>query len=121
MVNLSVVVAVLEGCSFVQLNDPRFLNRLLDESVAAGSFTELHRHVHQFEPQGLTAMVVLSESHISLHSWPEHGVLFVDMASCSGELTSKRAFEKVCSLVEHSNIRREALGYINQRPWQQVG
>jgi S-adenosylmethionine decarboxylase len=36
-----------------------------------------------FSPQGITACAIVSESHLALHSWPEKGRLFVDIASCS--------------------------------------
>lgn len=109
--NLSVVVATLEGCSFKDLNDPALVNAMLTQAVAAGRFTELHRHVHLFEPQGVTAAVVLSESHIAIHTWPEHGVLFVDIASCSGELASRAAFEAIARLVPHASVKRDNYAY----------
>ncbi len=109
--DVNVATGVLEGCAFEDLNDEALMHRLLDEAVAAGRFTELHRILHRFEPQGLTATVVLSESHIALHSWPENGTLFVDMASCSGELASRRAFERLCELMPHEKVRRDFLRY----------
>lgn len=109
--DVNVAIGVLEGCAFSDLDDETLLHRLLDEAVAAGRFTELHRYVHRFEPQGLTATVVLSESHIALHSWPEHGTLFVDMASCSGELASRRAFDRLCELMPHASVQRDRVRY----------
>ena len=109
--NLSVVVAALEGCSFADLNDAGLVGRALTEAVRAGRFTELHRHVHQFEPQGVTAAVVLSESHIAIHTWPEHGVLFVDIASCSGELSARAAFESILALVPHAAEKHGQFAY----------
>lgn len=109
--NLSVVVAALEGCPFAALNDPGLMEKALSEAVAAGRFTELHRHVHLFEPQGITAAVVLSESHIAIHTWPEHGVMFIDIASCSGELAARAAFERICELVPHTTIKRDDFAF----------
>lgn len=109
--NLSVVVATLEGCSFSQLNDPAFMHRVLTAAVSAGNFTELHRYVHVFSPQGLTGAVILSESHIAVHTWPENGVLFVDIASCSGEVAARAAFESILRAVPHAVVKRDNLAY----------
>lgn len=109
--NVSVVVATLEGCPFEALNDRAVIEEALTQAVAAGRFTELHRYVHVFEPQGLTAAVVLSESHIAIHTWPEHGIFFVDIASCSGELAAQAAFDAVKKLVPHAEVKRDMLAF----------
>lgn len=109
--NVTVAIGVLEGCAFEDLNNAELFHQVLDEAVLAGNFTELHRHVHQFSPQGLTAAVVLAESHIALHSWPENGTLFVDIASCSGGDSAQQAFERLRSLIPHSHVRKNQHEY----------
>ena len=109
--NLSVIVATLEGCPFDLLDDPTFVEHLLSEAVRAGGFTLLHHHVHRFSPQGVTGAAVLSESHVAVHSWPEHGLLFVDLATCSGEAATHAAFARICELVPHATIQRRDIDY----------
>ena len=108
---LSIIVAALEGCSFEQIDDADRVDRALREAVAAGGFTLLHQHVHKFSPQGVTGAAVLSESHIALHSWPEDGVLFVDIATCSGTAATQAAFDAICANFDHTTIKRQDLGY----------
>jgi S-adenosylmethionine decarboxylase len=109
--NLSVIVATLEGCPPALIDDPAGIRRALHEAVAAGGFTLLHSHVHEFEPQGVTGTVVLSESHIAVHSWPEEGVLFLDLATCSGEEATEAAFARICQLIPHERVCRQDVGY----------
>lgn len=78
-----VALAIFEGCPHRWLNSPDALRSSLDAAVKAGSFTCLGTLVVPFSPQGITACAVVSESHLALHSWPEEGRLFVDIASCS--------------------------------------
>ncbi len=108
---LSIIVATIEGASFKDLNNPTLMEQSLTAAVEAGGFTLLHRYVHEFKPQGLTAMAVLSESHISLHSWPEEGILFVDLATCSGQEATEAAFNALCDHFPHSIIRRQRVAY----------
>jgi len=108
---LAVIVATLEGCSFDSLNDPQRFETALREAIAAGGFTMLHHHVHQFAPQGVTAAAVLSESHIALHSWPEDGVLFVDLATCSSAEATRAAFNALCACFPHGRVVERELGY----------
>jgi S-adenosylmethionine decarboxylase len=61
--------AQLEGCMDRVANECRF-------SVVGRSF-------HQFEPFGATGVLVLSESHFSAHTYPEHGLVYVDVFCCS--------------------------------------
>lgn len=108
---LHIIVATLEGCSFADLDDPGTIERALRESVEAGGFTLLHFHVHRFEPQGVTGAAVLSESHVALHSWPEHGVLFVDIATCSTAEATEAAFNRICEVFPHTEVKRQNIGY----------
>ena len=109
--HLSIIVATLEGCSFEDLDSPELIERALRESVDAGGFTMLHSHVHRFEPQGVTGAAVLSESHVAIHTWPEHGVLFIDIATCSTAEATAKAFDRICELFPHTDIKRENIGY----------
>ena len=78
-----VALAIFEHCPHAWLNSGKELRAALDAAVKAGSFTGLGTMVVPFSPQGITACAVVSESHLALHSWPEEGRLFVDVASCS--------------------------------------
>ena len=70
------------GCDFAILDDPRLLEESLLEAARIAGMTILHSHTHKFEPQGVSAFVLLAESHASLHSEPEHGRVFLDIFTC---------------------------------------
>jgi len=90
-----VALAVFEGCPRAWLNSPDALRGALRDAVAAGAFTSLAEVVVPFSPQGVTACAVVSESHLALHSWPEEGRLFVDVASCGSPDNARRAVEAI--------------------------
>lgn len=92
---LFVALAVFEGCPRGWLDSEAALRSALDDAVKAGSFTCLGMLVVPFSPQGVTACAVVGESHLALHSWPEEGRLFVDVASCSTRASVLAAVEAI--------------------------
>ena len=70
------------GCNVDLINDAQELLGLLDKSAIAAGATVLTRDVHKFDGKGVTAVCILAESHISIHSWPERGYAAVDIYTC---------------------------------------
>lgn len=64
------------------LNDPEHIRHALIEAIAAGDATLIDLCVHQFSPHGVTATATLAESHIAIHTWPEHGYFAADLFFC---------------------------------------
>jgi len=72
----------LYGCSFVLLNDEHFLIDLLKNAAIASGATVCQTIHKKFDPQGVTVLCLLSESHISIHTYPELGNCYVDIFTC---------------------------------------
>ena len=64
------------------LNDPECIRQALMEAITAGEATLIDLCVHQFSPHGVTATATLAESHIAIHTWPEHGYFACDLFFC---------------------------------------
>ena len=64
------------------LNSPEAIRKGLIEAITAGKATLIDLCVHQFSPQGVTATATLAESHIAIHTWPEHGYFAADLFFC---------------------------------------
>ena len=65
------------------LDDQAWIERTLKDCVAASGATLLHSHLHRFTPNGgISGVAVLAESHISIHTWPEHGYAALDIFMC---------------------------------------
>lgn len=77
----------LTGCDAGWLNDIAHIRALLRRAVAAAGATPVAEVFHPFAPQGVTGVVVLEESHLSIHTWPETGYAALDFYTCgSGAL-----------------------------------
>jgi S-adenosylmethionine decarboxylase len=65
------------------LRDPELIDRALRDAAEAADATILHSHFHHFGPDGgVSGVVVLAESHISIHTWPERDFAAVDIFMC---------------------------------------
>lgn len=65
------------------LTDPDAIERALVAAAEAANATILHVHLHQFSPDGgVSGVLVLAESHISIHTWPERAFAAIDIFMC---------------------------------------
>lgn len=68
--------------SFNFLENKNILDRIFKESIDIGKMTLIDSKFHKFKPYGLTGFYLLAESHISFHTWPEKGIITIDLYSC---------------------------------------
>lgn len=72
----------LYGCQTAILNDKVKIDKLLTECVKISGATVEGKLFKQFEPNGISAVFLLSESHISVHVWPDQKYASIDMYTC---------------------------------------
>ena len=77
----------LHGCKAELLNNPAALKELLLEAVRRGHGTIVTDVFHTFSPHGVSGVIVIAESHVAIHTWPEHGYAAVDIFSCGTKLS----------------------------------
>jgi S-adenosylmethionine decarboxylase len=65
-----------------RLDDIEHIEATLRRCVGAARATLLHIHVHHFQPNGVSGVAVLAESHISIHTWPDAGYAALDVFMC---------------------------------------
>jgi len=76
------VIAELSGCDSGILNDITTMDGIFTQAIEIAGATLLQKVAHKFTPQGLSLVFVLSESHLSIHTWPESGYASIDMYTC---------------------------------------
>lgn len=83
------LIADLHGCS--GLDDAHAIERALRAGAHGAGATVLEVRLHAFGPgHGVTGMALLAESHISIHTWPEHGYAAVDIFVCGARNDAER-------------------------------
>jgi S-adenosylmethionine decarboxylase len=76
----------LRECSAEMLDNSAALKELLLEAVRRGGGTIVTDVFHTFNPHGVSGVIVIAESHVAIHTWPEHGYAAVDIFSCGTKL-----------------------------------
>jgi len=72
----------LYNCDKGLLDNENFIRLMLENAALLAGATILETISYKFQPQGVTAVCLLSESHISIHTWPEKGSASVDVFTC---------------------------------------
>ena len=95
----------LYKCNNEKLNDESFLRCTLNRAAKLANATVLNLISNKFEPQGVTAIALLAESHISIHTWPESNYSAVDIFTCGQNMMPEQASQyliKSLMAEEHS-------------------
>ena len=83
----------LRGCPWNLLDDSEFVVLALQVSAVHANSKLLDVTFHKFEPQGVTGLALLADSHISIHTWPEKGLAMCDIFTCGVDATPELAVE----------------------------
>lgn len=96
----------LYGCPQELLDDLAYVRDTLFEATNYAGATWLGETSHRFEPCGVTAVGLLAESHISIHTWPEIGYAACDVFTCGDAAVPEKACEK---MIERLHAQRHTL------------
>ena len=103
----------LYRCDSEKLNDESFLRCTLNRAAKLANATVLNLISNKFDPQGVTAIALLAESHISIHTWPESNYSAVDIFTCGKNMMPELASQY---LIESLMAREHALRVIDRNP-----
>ena len=103
----------LYRCDYEKLNDESFLRCTLNRAAKLAKATVLNLISNKFDPQGVTAIALLAESHISIHTWPESNYSAVDIFTCGQRMSPELASQH---LIEALNAEEHYLRVIERNP-----
>ena len=75
----------LHGCDSAPLDSVGQVQRILEEAAKLAGATIVNSAFHHFSPYGVTGVLVIAESHIAAHTWPEYGYAAVDCFTCGDQ------------------------------------
>ena len=107
----------LYKCDYEKLNDESFLRCTLNRAAKLAKATVLNLISNKFDPQGVTAIALLAESHISIHTWPESNYSAVDIFTCGQNMMPQLASQY---LIEALKAEEHSLRIIDRNPPAEV-
>ena len=93
----------LKDCDKEVLNDISLLKSVLLAAAGEAGATVLGESFHRFNPHGVSGVVIISESHLCIHTWPEHGYAAVDIFTCGDSVQPQKAAEVLISKLGSKN------------------
>ncbi|MDR0771368.1 MAG: adenosylmethionine decarboxylase [Burkholderiales bacterium] len=83
-----------------EFNRAEALREVCLKAVEASGLTTVGEHFFQFEPHGVTGAVILAESHLAIHTWPESGFVTLDVYVCNYTTDNTAKAQKLYDMIE---------------------
>jgi len=97
----------LYGCDSTVLDDVAGIEEYMRTAARKANSTIVNSTFHRFSPYGVSGVVVIAESHLSIHTWPEYGYAAVDIFTCGDSVDPWKAFDYLKNVMkshDHSII-----------------
>ncbi len=93
----------LKDCNEELLDDLDFIRECLNEAAVRCGASVVGESFYHFSPRGVSGVVNIAESHISIHTWPEYGYAAVDVFTCGDTVTPEEAAKTIADRLEAGN------------------
>ena len=103
------LVAELTDCNVEFLDDLPFLEQVMKEAARVSGATVVKTAFHRYNPQGLSGIVVIAESHLSIHTWPEYGYAAIDCFTCGSSVDPWKALEHLKEALQCKSVSAKEL------------
>ena len=109
------LIVELYDCDRTLLDDPSRLEEILVEAINRSGATIIKPFFHQFSPHGVSGIVVIAESHVAIHTWPEYGYCALDIFTCGTQVDMKIIFTYIQSAfhARDASVKEVARGILN--------
>lgn len=99
----------LRQCNPDLLNDLQYIKQAMMRAATEAGATVLGENFHKFDPLGVTGIIAISESHLAIHTWPEHGYAAVDIFTCGSSFGYQKAAQLIIERLECAEHRTTEL------------
>ncbi len=101
----------LKECNTRLLDDLNFIKEAMMDAAGEAGATIVGENFHKFDPLGVTGIIAIAESHLCIHTWPEHAYAAVDIFTCGSNFKPHKAAERIieslqCAQPEVTEVQR---------------
>lgn len=110
------ILAEFFECNSNILNNIKLIEEMMEEAAIRCGATVVTKTFHKFSPFGISGVIVISESHLTIHTWPENGYAAVDLFTCGESCDPEIAYEYLkeglmSTSASYTELKR---GFLNQ-------
>lgn len=98
------LVGDLKGVSPEKISSTDAMRDIMESAVRYGKLTKIRSYYHQFSPDGVSGIILLAESHLSFHTWPEYGLVALDIFTCGPSENAESALEYIIGKLSPESI-----------------
>lgn len=99
----------LINCSPVKLRKVRDVKQIMNQVIQKSKTSVVSVSFHQFQPEGVSGMFLIKESHIAIHTWPEERYAAADIFTCGQEMDPYIAIEVMKEKFEANEVRYQVI------------
>src|SRR5512140_901716 len=103
------LIVEYSDCDKRSLDDVRLLEETMNEAVRRSGATIVRSVFHRYNPQGVSGVVVIAESHIFIDTWPEYGYAAVDFFTCGDSVDPYKAHEYLSAVLAAGQVHLQEL------------
>jgi len=86
------------------INSIDLIRKAALEAAKLGNITVVKEVTHEFAPHGISCVLVLAESHMALHTWPEYGYVSIDLFTCDSSIESEKIIQNLKSTLKADRV-----------------
>ncbi len=98
------LVGDLKGVEPEKISNSEVMQEVMESAVKYGRLTKIRSYYHQFSPGGVSGIILLAESHLSFHTWPEYGLVALDIFTCGPSENAESALEYILGKLTPTSI-----------------
>ncbi|MFE3576046.1 adenosylmethionine decarboxylase [Lysinibacillus sp. NPDC059133] len=98
------ILLELHDCNDALLNDVQQIKKIMCQAAHKAKATIVIEHFHHFSPYGVSGVVIIQESHLTIHTWPEYGYAAIDVFTCNSKLALQDAVQYITEQFNAGNV-----------------
>ncbi len=102
------IILELYDCPAALLKDPALMEKFMREAAEAAGATIVDSKFHHFSPHGVSGVVLIKESHLTIHTWPEHNYAAIDLFTC-GDIKTEAAIAHLTEALAAGKAERRMI------------
>jgi len=92
-------------CDINELTSVSKIKSIMVKASKIGNFNVVKKSFHQFKSYGVSGVLVLKESHFTIHTWPEHKYVAVDIFLCDTNINIEKVIKYLCEVFSTDNYK----------------